>query len=95
MISRLPNHAAPANMGFMPDRKHPGTITYVDQTKGTERVADIATVPEKMRFAITPQGKVPIVKVVASVAGDKRTIQEYGDDGKLYRSTVQLKKKSL
>lgn len=93
MISRLPNHAAQPNMGFMPDRKHPGTITYVDKDKGTERVSDIATVPEQFRFAMTPEGKVPIVKVVASVAGDKRTIHEYGDDGKLYRSTVQLKKK--
>lgn len=71
---------------------HPGKITYIDgNTNAVVSTAEISTVPERMRFADTPQGPVPVVKVIATVAGNQRTIREYGPAGELLRSTVQLK----
>jgi hypothetical protein len=71
---------------------HPGFISYVDGNSGkTLSTKPISTVPEHLRFADTPNGKVPVVKVVATVAGDQRTIREYGPGDVLLRSTVQLK----
>ncbi|AKJ03785.1 hypothetical protein ATI61_11635 [Archangium gephyra] len=72
--------------------QHPGTIVYVDGTtqKETERV-NITEVPEALRFAPTPQGLVPVVRVVAYTEGSRRIIREYGPAGELLRSTVQIK----
>lgn len=69
---------------------HPGTITFVDDT--SERVEQASDVPESIRFAMNRDGVlVPVVRVVAIGAGDQRTIREYGADGALLRSTVQVK----
>jgi hypothetical protein len=71
---------------------HPGKITYVDgNTQQVLSTDDVSTVPESLRFADTPTGRVPVVKVVATVAGNQRTIREYGPAGELLRSTVQRK----
>ncbi len=73
---------------------HPGKITYIDgNTNKVVSTEDIAKVPETLRFADTPSGKVPVVKVIATVAGDQRHIREYGPNDQLLRSTVQLKQK--
>lgn len=73
---------------------HPGKITYIDgNTNKVVSTDDVAKVPESLRFADTPAGRVPVVKVIATVAGDQRTIREYGPKDELLRSTVQLKSK--
>lgn len=72
--------------------KHPGTITFVDGEK--ERVEEASTVPETIRFAPDKDGKLtPVVRVVAVLHGEQRTIREYAADGSLLRSTVQVRKK--
>lgn len=72
--------------------QHPGTITYLDgNTHAVVSVEAVENVPEALRFADTPTGKVPVVKVIATVAGDQRTIREYGPGDQLLRSTVQLR----
>jgi hypothetical protein len=68
---------------------HPGTITYVDADAHTEKVRSVADVPDRLRFADTASGKVPVVRVVARIAGGQRFIREYGPNGELLRSTVQ------
>ena len=70
---------------------HPGTITFVSDDD-RERVENASGVPESLRFAKNQHGRwVPVVRVVATVAGDQRTIREYGPGGELLRSTVQVK----
>lgn len=94
MTMRLPERGARGNMnGVSTAPKHPGTITYVDgNTDQVLSVAKIDTVPEAMRFAPGPNGKpVPVVKVVATVAGNQRFIRELGPGDVLLRSTTQLK----
>lgn len=75
--------------------QHPGKITFIDDAK-KETVQDASTVPESVRFAKDKSGGwQPVVRVVASTAGDQRSIREYGQDGMLLRSTVQVKKPDL
>lgn len=77
---------------IMSEPKHPGFITYVDgDTNTTVSTDPVASVPPGMRFADTASGKVPVVKVVATTAGNQRFIREYGPGDQLLRSTVQLK----
>jgi len=68
---------------------HPGKITYVDgRTQKVIEIEDAADVPESMRFAETPRGLVPIVKVVLHRERERSEIHEYGPDGELLRSTA-------
>jgi hypothetical protein len=74
--------------------QHPGSIVYVDgntsQVIATKKPSEV---PEDLRFAPGPDGtKIPIVRVVATVAGDQRTIREYGPEGQVLRSTIQRKR---
>jgi hypothetical protein len=46
--------------------------------------------PDSIFFADTPSGRVPVVKVVAHVGDDRREILEFGPDGQLLRSTLQI-----
>jgi len=72
---------------------HPGAVEYVDGNTGqVTRTSKIDEVPEGLRFAPTESGLVPVVRVVAHVTGNERTIREYGPGGALLRSTVQLKR---
>ncbi len=76
----------------MSEPKHPGSIQYIDgQTQQVTHTANISEVPASLRFAETPQGLVPVVKVVAHQEGDRRIIREYGPDGQFLRSTVQVR----
>jgi hypothetical protein len=72
--------------------KHPGFIRYIDgKTQQELRRMDIAQVPEDLRYAQTPGGWVPVVKVVSFEEGNQRTLREYGPAEELLRSTVQLR----
>jgi hypothetical protein len=68
---------------------HPGHIVFFENERVVS-VARAASVPESARFAPSASGPVPVVKVVASRAGAQRFIREYGPEGQLLRSTVQL-----
>src|SRR5215470_14407761 len=68
---------------------HPGKITYVDgATQKVVAVEDASSVPESLRFAETPSGPVPVVKVVMQRNGQYSEILEYGPDGQLLRTTI-------
>lgn len=70
--------------------EHPGKIVFIDGNTGKIVSEDDArTVPESIRFADTPHGKVPVVRVVATTEGDIRSIQEFGPNGELLRTTMQ------
>ena len=77
----------------MSEPKHPGTIQFVDgMTKQVTRTLQAHEVPPAFRFAKDASGTlVPVVKVVAIEEGDRRTLREYGPEGQLLRSTVQLR----
>lgn len=71
---------------------HPGTIVFVDADTGEERSQPVASVPEPLRYAPDQRGQlVPVVRVVAQVAGNTRQIHELGPEGQLLRSTTQLR----
>lgn len=70
--------------------QHPGKIVYVDGNSGrTLSVDDAERVPRAQRFAATPRGPVPVVRVVSAVCGNQQLLHAYGPDGELLRSTVQ------
>jgi hypothetical protein len=68
---------------------HPGQITFVDATAGTERTEAAAQVPETIAFVTVEGQKVPVVRVVARTARDRREIQSFGADGRLLKTTYQ------
>jgi hypothetical protein len=73
---------------------HPGTITFYDANTDTVlKTAKAADVPESLRFAPGPDGtKIPVVKVVYTTTGERRFVREYGTEGQMLRSTVQVKR---
>ncbi|WNG57590.1 hypothetical protein F0U59_24635 [Archangium gephyra] len=72
--------------------KHPGFIRYFDgKTQQEVRRLEISQVPEPLQYAKTPNGWVPVVKVVAIEEGNQRTLREYGPGDELLRSTVQVR----
>jgi hypothetical protein len=65
--------------------KHPGTITIVDETAGTEKQVRASDVPESVAFI----GDVPVVRVVSRTRDDgARDVMSYGADGALLQSTL-------
>ncbi|WP_158623393.1 hypothetical protein [Corallococcus sp. CA053C] len=52
---------------------------------------DGSQVPEALQYAQGPKGWVPVVKVIALEEGNQRTLREYGPEGELLRSTVQVR----
>ena len=74
---------------------HPGKIIFIDGvTQEITAEKSAAEVPSRIRFVETPQGRVPVVKIVNFTTEDKRTIRQYGPEGQLLKSTVQMRKKS-
>ncbi len=74
------------------ERRHPGSITYVDgNTDSIVAECPVSEVPESGRFVDTGKGLVPVVRVVATSAGDQRFVREYGPAGELLRTTVQVR----
>jgi hypothetical protein len=69
---------------------HPGKIVFMEGDTVTHE-EDASEVPFSIRFIETPEGLVPVVKIVAVVAGNKRTIRQYGPQGQLLKSTVQVR----
>jgi hypothetical protein len=81
-----PNSISPLKETPM-NTKHPGTVIFIDET--TEKVRPAETVPDSLRFARNALGHwVPVVKVVASMQGDKRMIRSYGADGAELSATI-------
>lgn len=71
--------------------KHPGTIVLVDgDTSQVIRRDSVRDVPESLHFVETEHGPVPVVRIVAFEQGGRRTLYEYGPDGQLLRSRVQV-----
>lgn len=69
---------------------HPGFIVYLEAPSMREvRRLPVTQVPDELRFAQTPEGWVPVVKVVAQTDGDRRTLSEFGPDDQLLRTTTQ------
>ena len=68
---------------------HPGVITFVDEDQGTESQVSADSVPEGIAFVWSPEGSVPVVRVVSHLRGAQRVIRSYGADGALLESTVQ------
>ena len=75
--------------------KHPGMITFVDATAGTEKSEPSENVSESIAFVQINGVNVAVVKVVATTHGDHRTIHAYGADGVLLKTTVQLRQFEL
>jgi len=73
---------------------HPGTILFLEFWEGQEiarRVKPAETVPEQIRWHATPQGRVPVVQIVAVRAGpDQRVVEihQYGPDGACLQTTI-------
>lgn len=73
----------------MATSKHPGNIHYHQGPEETlVRVVPVADVPEPLRFAPTPDGDVPVVKVVALTTSVGLELREYGPAGQLLRTTL-------
>lgn len=75
------------------DLPHPGTITFVDgTTQEISRQADASDVPFGVAFVEVEDGAYrPVVRVEAVTSPDKRVILQYGPDGELLKSTLQLR----
>jgi hypothetical protein len=70
--------------------EHPGKIIFMEgDTILHEK--DANDVPFGIRFVETPDGLVPVVKVVAITTGNQRRIHQYGPDGQLLETTLQIR----
>ena len=70
--------------------EHPGTLTFLDEDTGTERVRAVGEVPATIAWATDAAGRtVPVVRVVSHRRGAQRIIQSFGADGALLSRTVQ------
>jgi len=71
--------------------EHPGKIIFVDGlTQEITKELPAAEVPFGIRFVETEAGLVPVVKIVNIATDKQQTIRQYGPDGQLLRSTVQV-----
>jgi hypothetical protein len=71
---------------------HPGRVTFVDgTTDAVIREADAAELPESIAFVELDGQLHPVVRIVSFVSEDKRIIRQYGVDGELLLSTVQIR----
>ena len=68
---------------------HPGHIQFVDEADHTEHVRAYTEVPQGVAFVVVDGESVPVVRVVASLAGDVRTIVSYGADGAVLERAIQ------
>ena len=71
--------------------EHPGKIVFVDGfTQEIMQEVSASEVPFGIRFVETEAGLVPVVKIVNLTTDERQTIRQYGPDGELLRSTVQI-----
>ncbi len=72
--------------------QHPGKITFVDgNTQAIRREADAAELPESIAFVAVEGQLHPVVRIVDFTSDDQRIIRQYGIDGQLLFSTLQLR----
>lgn len=72
--------------------KHPGTIIFIDGNTG--QITDemkASEVPDSIRYAEGENGLLPVVKIISTIAGKQRIIRQYGPEGQLLKSTIQIK----
>jgi hypothetical protein len=73
---------------------HPGKIVFIDGiTQEITKELSASAVPFGIRFVETDAGLVPVVKIVNITTDKQQTIRQYGPDGQLLRSTVQVANK--
>jgi FAD/FMN-containing dehydrogenase len=66
-----------------PRAAHPGTVTFVG-TDGGERVERADSLPDWLKFAPTPDGRLtPVVRVVRVADAHGVCLRSYGADGRL------------
>jgi hypothetical protein len=71
---------------------HPGQIEFVDgETNRVLSVDPVSAVPEAQRFVEVGGVAVPVVRVVAVQAGDRRTIRKFGPNGQLLETILQVR----
>ena len=71
--------------------EHPGKIVFVDgTTQEVTKELPASEVPFGIRFVETDAGLVPVVRIVNVTTDKQQTIRQYGPDGQLLRSTVQV-----
>jgi hypothetical protein len=68
---------------------HPGHITFCQVGSDKEDVVTFTEVPESVAFARDGENLVPVVRVEALTAGDRREIKSYSAEGKLLSTTYQ------
>ncbi len=74
-------HAAPV---------HPGHVELIDgATRRRISLDPVHKVPEAHRFAPTPAGHRPVVRIVITTKNGQRKLDEYGVDGRLLRTSTQ------
>lgn len=78
----------------MDQPSHPGRITFVDgNTQEITREADLSEVPQGIAF-VEVDGRIePVVRIVTFTDEDRRIIRQYGADGSLLLSTVQVRRR--
>jgi hypothetical protein len=75
----------------METKSHPGQVVFWDgNTNKIVRTASASELPIQMLWAETKEGKVAVVKVIATTFGDQRHVLEYGPENQLLRSTTQI-----
>lgn len=72
--------------------KHPGRVTFVNgNTNEIIDEEDVATVPPSIAFVELDGKRYPVVRIVVFEDEDRRIIRQYGEDGTLLLSTVQIR----
>ncbi len=71
---------------------HPGSIVFEDANSGTANTRSADAVPDSIAWAMVDGERCPVVRVVATTQGRKRTLRSYGSDGALLSSTVQVRR---
>lgn len=66
-----------------------GIPRHAGTNPSMRKVVEASALPGGKRTVKTAQGEVEIAKVEVLTAGKMRTINEYGADGKLLKSTAQ------
>jgi hypothetical protein len=76
----------------MSEPKHPGRVLFVDgNTQEVIREADAAELPPSIAFVELDGRLEPVVRIVSYTTDSQRIIRQYGADGALLLSTVQLR----
>ncbi len=76
----------------MSQPEHPGRVVFVDgNTQEVIREADAAELPQSIAFVELEGRLEPVVRIVSFTDESQRIIRQYGADGALLLSTVQIR----